>query len=78
MLKMNKLRIGVIGVGHLGSIHAKIYKEIDACSLVGVCDTDKSRLEAVSKELNVAGFPEYSALFDKVDAVSIASPTRYH
>jgi len=78
MLKMNKLRIGVIGVGHLGSVHARIYKEIDSCSLIGVCDTDKSRLETISNELNVMGFTDYSALFDKVDAVSIASPTRFH
>jgi len=78
MLTMNKIRIGVVGVGHLGSIHARIYKEIEACSLIGICDTDKNRLDAISHELNVPGFSGYRELFDKVDAVSIASPTRFH
>lgn len=78
MLSMNKLRVGVVGVGYLGSIHAKIYKEIDSCSLVGVCDKDKFKLNALARELNVAGFLDYKELFDKVDAVSIAAPTALH
>jgi len=75
---MHKLKIGVIGVGHLGSIHAKIYKEIQDCSLVAVCDTDKTHLDKISSELKVPGFADYKALFDKVDAVSIAAPTKMH
>jgi len=75
---MNKLRVGVVGVGHLGSIHAKIYKKIGTCSLVGVCDIDKTKLDTASQELNVPGFADYNELFDKVDAVSIAAPTRLH
>ncbi len=78
MLNMNKLRVGVIGVGHLGSIHARIYKEIDSCCLVGVCDIDKGKLDAASKELGVTGFSDHNQLFDKVDAVSIAVPIRLH
>jgi predicted dehydrogenase len=78
MLTMNKIRVGVIGVGHLGSIHAKIYKEIDNCSLVGVCDTGKARLDEISTALNVPGYTKYEELFDKVDAVSVAVPTKLH
>jgi predicted dehydrogenase len=75
---MNKVRIAVIGTGHLGSIHARIYKEIETCSLVAVCDTDQSRLNEISKNLNVPGHTDYRELFDKVDAVSIAVPTKQH
>jgi predicted dehydrogenase len=75
---MNKIRVGVVGVGHLGSIHAKIYKEIKNCSLVGVCDTNKTRLDEISNTLNVPGYANYEALFDKVDAVSVAVPTKLH
>ncbi|MCX5702268.1 MAG: Gfo/Idh/MocA family oxidoreductase [Candidatus Omnitrophica bacterium] len=75
---MIKVRVAVIGTGHLGSIHAKIYKEIEACSLVAVCDTDETRLSEVSQNLNVRGYADYRELFDKVDAVSIATPTRLH
>jgi predicted dehydrogenase len=75
---MDKVRVAVIGAGHLGSIHARIYKEIEACSLVAVCDTDETRLSEVSQNLNVRGYADYRELFDKVDAVSIATPTRLH
>jgi predicted dehydrogenase len=75
---MSKLRVAVIGTGHLGSIHAKLYREIETCELVGVCDTDPERLTRIAKELGVTGYADYRDLFDKVDAVSIASPTKLH
>jgi predicted dehydrogenase len=75
---MDKLRVAVIGVGHLGSIHAKIYKEIPNCSLVAVCDTDKARLDSVAQSLGVPGYRDYREIFGKVDAVSIATPTKLH
>ena len=70
--------MAVIGVGHLGSIHAKIYQELPNCSLVAVCDTDKARLDTVSKSLNVTGYRDYREIFGKVDAVSVATPTKSH
>ena len=75
---MSKIKVGVIGVGHLGSIHAKIYKEIPNCTLIGVCDTDKNRLETVSKTLQVPGWQDHRDLMDKVDAISVAVPTKFH
>src|SRR3989338_5217812 len=75
---MKKLRVGVVGVGHLGSIHAKIYKEIPNCSLEAICDIDNDRLKALSSALNVPVFSDYRELFGKVDAVSVAVPTKLH
>ncbi|MDD2679730.1 MAG: Gfo/Idh/MocA family oxidoreductase [Candidatus Omnitrophica bacterium] len=75
---MDKLKVGVIGVGHLGSIHAKIYKELPNCSLEAVSDTNKASLNEISQSLNVPGYSDYRELFAKVDAVSIAVPTRLH
>lgn len=75
---MEKIKVAVIGSGHLGSIHAKIYQEIANCSLVAICDTDKTRLEQISHQLNVPGFTDYTQLFDKVDAVTVAAPTKMH
>ena len=75
---MDKVKVGVIGTGHLGSIHAKIYKEIPNCTLIGICDTDKKKLEALSKELDVPGYLNHQELFGKIDAVSIATPTKLH
>ncbi len=75
---MGKLRVGVIGVGRLGSLHAKIYKEAKNCSLVAICDKDKNRLNEISKLLNTRPYPDYRDLLNKVDAVSIATPTKLH
>src|SRR4030042_4906241 len=75
---MQKIKVAGVGIGHLGSIHAKLYQEIETCSLVGVCDIDKTRLDQTSKGLGVPGYLHYQELFDKVQAVSIASPTKLH
>jgi predicted dehydrogenase len=75
---MNPIRVGVIGVGHLGSIHAKIYKESHNCQLVGVCDSNPGALNQVSANLGVCGYNDYHELFGKIDAVSIAVPTLLH
>ncbi|MCM8789732.1 MAG: Gfo/Idh/MocA family oxidoreductase, partial [Candidatus Omnitrophica bacterium] len=75
---MDNVRIGVIGLGHLGSLHAKVYKEIPACSLVGICDINQGRATEVSANLGVASFTDYRKLFGKVDAVSITVPTKSH
>ncbi|MFH0739402.1 MAG: Gfo/Idh/MocA family oxidoreductase [Candidatus Omnitrophota bacterium] len=75
---MRKISVGVVGIGHLGSIHAKIYRESQGCELSAICDTDEARLKALSRELGVPGYSDYRQLFDKVEAVSIAAPTRLH
>lgn len=75
---MDKVRVAVIGTGHLGSIHARIYQRLANCSLIGVCDTNQAHLDKIRQELNVPGFSDYRQLFGKVDAVSIAVPTKLH
>ncbi len=75
---MQKIRVAVIGTGRLGSIHARIYKDLQNCSLTGICDTNKLQLDEVTKNLNIPGYLDYRKLFDKVDAVSIAAPTSLH
>lgn len=72
------LRVAVIGIGYLGSLHAKTYREIEHCQLQAVCDIDRDRLNAVSKALGVQGYDDYRQLRGKVDAVSIAVPTQLH
>jgi len=76
--KMKKLKVAVIGTGALGSIHAKIYSSLKNVELVGVCDTSTKKLAEISKELNVEGFRDYSKLIGRIDAASIAVPTKAH
>jgi len=75
---MQKLRVGVVGVGHLGSIHARIYRQMENCEFVGFCDIDLVRLKDISEKLGVAGYSDYKDLFGKIEAVSIAVPTKSH
>lgn len=75
---MQKVKVAVIGTGYLGSLHAKLYKEIEACSLEGICDIEPSHLDTLCAELGVPGFTDHRQLFSKVDAVSIAVPTKLH
>lgn len=75
---MLNVKVGVIGVGHLGNIHAKIYKAMKTCSLAGVCDTDKKRLDQVSGELGVPAYADYRDLIGKIDALSVCVPTKLH
>jgi predicted dehydrogenase len=75
---MHKIKVAVVGVGYLGIIHAQIYKKLQNCSLVGVCDTDEARAKQVSEDLGILDFTDYRQLLDKVEAVSIAVPTRLH
>lgn len=75
---MDKLKVGVIGVGYLGSFHAKIYKESPNCRLTGICDSDQESLNRACANLGIPGYANYQDLFDKVDAVSIAVPTVLH
>lgn len=77
---MNKTRIGVIGLGFIGSKHAQIYSSSNACSLIAVCDTDEHLSEGTARELGCGAFSDYMDILtrDSVDAVSICLPEHMH
>ena len=75
---MKKINIGVIGVGHLGSIHARIYHNLKEANLVGVCDTDTQRGQAIAREFKTCFYKDYRKLTGKIDAASIVVPTVGH
>jgi len=72
-----KLKVAVIGIGHLGKIHARIYSELEEVELVGICDTSPLKKELAEK-LGVAFYQDFRELIGKVDAVSIVTPTFSH
>ncbi len=72
------LRIGVIGVGHLGRHHVRIYSTLPAAELIGVTDIDAARGQAIADEFKVTFFPALGELLARVDAVSVAVPTSSH
>ena len=72
------LDVGVIGVGHLGSLHAKMYSDLPGVRLVGVHDIDGARAQAVARELGCGVFADVDDLLREVQAVSIATATKAH
>ena len=74
-----RLRMGVAGVGHLGSLHAKMYSDIAGASFVGVFDADKSKSDAIASQYpGVRGFSSLADLLQNVDAISVATVTSQH
>ena len=72
------LKTAVIGVGHLGQHHARIYNELPDTELVAVCDSHPENGPKVAQRLGVPLIKNYLELLDKVEAVSIATPTWTH
>jgi len=75
---MGKLKVGVIGTGHLGKLHTKMFAEIENCELVGIYDSNSEQAKNVSEEYKVSAANSIEELLDKVDAVSIAAITSAH
>ncbi len=75
---MNQLSVGVIGVGHLGSLHAKMYAQMQSAKLIGVFDLDKSRADKIASEYGTKAYSTIDALLAEVEAVSIATSTQAH
>ena len=73
-----KLPIGVVGVGYLGALHARVYTQLKRANLVAVCDIDKKRAKKIARKYRCWYFPDYRTMFDKVKAVSIVVPTNLH
>lgn len=75
---MARLRVGVVGVGHLGRHHARILAGLEGVELVAVADARLDQATTVAAPLNAQAFADYRQLFGTVDAVSIAVPTTLH
>jgi predicted dehydrogenase len=75
---MPKIRVGVVGVGHLGQHHARVYAELPNCELVGVADIDEKAAQKVAKQHKTRSFTDYRELLGLVDACSIVVPTVLH
>ncbi len=73
------LRVGVVGVGVMGSNHARVLAELPGARLVGIADPDRKQAEYIGAALNCPPVADLSELlkFD-LDAVSIAAPTHLH
>jgi UDP-N-acetylglucosamine 3-dehydrogenase len=73
------LRVGVVGVGVMGSNHARVLAELPGVEFVGVADPDRIQAHSVAQALGCAEYPDFASLLDTgVEAVTIAAPTHIH
>jgi predicted dehydrogenase len=72
------VKVGVIGTGHLGQVHARIYAEMDSFELVGISDVNLEQAGQVASANSCRVYEDPTMLMAKVDAVSIAVPTSVH
>ncbi len=75
---MKKLKIGVLGAGHLGKIHLQLIQESEYYDLVGFYDPDKKISEKLSADKGYIAFGSREELIAAVDVVDIVTPTLYH
>jgi predicted dehydrogenase len=73
-----QLSIGVVGVGHLGSLHAKLLSQIAGVHVAGVYDADPARSRKIAEEYSVRAYTDIQELYRDVNAVCIATPTSTH
>ncbi|QSG03008.1 Gfo/Idh/MocA family protein [Natranaeroarchaeum sulfidigenes] len=76
-MSTNTIDVGVIGVGSMGRHHARVYQELPTTELVGVADADLEAATSVASDYETTAL-SIEKLLDRVDAVSIAVPTKYH
>lgn len=75
---MTALRVGVIGVGHLGRHHARLLSGLPGVDLVAVVDINRARAEEIARASGTQALTDARELLGRVDAVSVAVPTEAH
>ena len=75
---MNFIRTGVVGVGHMGINHARIYSELPGSRLTAVYDTNTEAAAAAAKRFQCQAAPSLEAFAEWVDAATICTPTVTH
>lgn len=78
MSEQAKIRCGVVGTGYLGRHHARLYKALETCELVGIVEPDDARAAEICGEYGCERFATLEQLAAACDAVSIVVPTDLH
>ena len=76
---MKKLRVGVVGVGHIGSNHARIYSEIGQnADFTAIYDVDPARANSIARKYGAWPAKSLDEFAERIDAASVATPTSSH
>jgi predicted dehydrogenase len=77
-MSMKKPSVGVVGVGHIGSNHARLYAEIPSAEFTAVYDVDLPRANAIGWKFGATPAKSLDEFSEVIDAASIATPTNTH
>jgi len=77
-MAMKKPRVGVVGVGHIGSNHARLYAEIPSAEFSAVYDVDLLKANAIGLKFSATPAKSLDEFIETVDAASVATPTNTH
>lgn len=76
---MKKIKVAIVGIGHLGSRHLKVYSELKSkVEIVAVCNLKNDQAKQLAADYNVPFIENYRDLVGKIDAVNICTPTKTH
>ncbi|MDC0934656.1 Gfo/Idh/MocA family oxidoreductase [Pirellulales bacterium] len=75
---MSRVRLAVVGVGHLGSIHARLAANLPNVELVAVVDPNPTLRSRSAKETGAAPAEDFRGLIGEIDAAVVATPTSTH
>ena len=75
---MSRVRVAVVGVGHLGKEHARILAGLPEVELVGVVDRNAAQVEQVAQRCQTKAYADHRPLVDQVDAAVVVVPTSSH
>ncbi len=75
---MKKLRVGVVGVGHIGSNHARLYAEMPSAEFTAVYDVEPLRSRTIASRFGPESAISLDDFIEKIDAASVATPTSTH
>ncbi|UCG99904.1 MAG: Gfo/Idh/MocA family oxidoreductase [Deltaproteobacteria bacterium] len=75
---MRRLRLGVVGVGYVGELHARKYASMEDIDLAGLADIDFERAKDIARKYNTKAYNTHSELLSDVDGLSLAVPTTSH
>src|SRR5437016_2736330 len=75
---MKKLRVGVVGVGHIGGNHARIYAELPQAEFIAIFDIDPVRAAEIAAKYQAKAARSLEEFAGMVDAASVATPTSAH
>jgi myo-inositol 2-dehydrogenase / D-chiro-inositol 1-dehydrogenase len=75
---MEQIKVGIIGAGYIGSVHASVLSRDGRVAIHSICDVDDERAMSVARSTGAEVVNDARALIDRVDAVYITTPNTKH